>query len=297
LPPAGPFVKATLAVFGRDLARNRKKEKIDVAEAGMPMRRLLIAAAILPIHGVPAEALLLWNWRYSGAGVSASGTFTTNDATDGVGFYQIVGISGADNGVRISGLQPTGTAISGNEPYVVDNLVSAAEPHLTTHGFGFSLANGNYANPFYKTSSYYEHLSVPPYINGAGPERPVAFSAAIVPEPSAASLQLAGLVDLVSFALISRRSSLDRTNAALASSGASPGMISITARHSALPSTHHIRVWPTIESGISIFIIVSIHLRRCRLLRRVLTALPNLVSGAAQETAQRAKVVCSAKPA
>jgi hypothetical protein len=192
LPPAGPFVKATLAVFGRDLARNRKKEKIDVAEAGMPMRRLLIAAAILPIHGVPAEALLLWNWRYSGAGVSASGTFTTNDATDGVGFYQIVGISGADNGVRISGLQPTGTAISGNEPYVVDNLVSAAEPHLTTHGFGFSLANGNYANPFYKTSSYYEHLSVPPYINGAGPERPVAFSAAIVPEPSAASLQLRG---------------------------------------------------------------------------------------------------------
>jgi hypothetical protein len=95
--------------------------------------------------------------------------------------------------VTITGLQPRGTAIPGNEPYAVDNLVSAAEPHLTTHGLGFALANGNYANPFYNGSSYLEYLSVPPYINSAGPERPVSFSAAIVPEPSAASLLLAGL--------------------------------------------------------------------------------------------------------
>jgi hypothetical protein len=156
------------------------------------MRRLLIAAAILLIHGRPAEALLLWNWSYSGTGVSASGTFTTNNAPDGAGFYQIVGITGSDNGVTITGLRPTGTAIPGNEPYPVDNLVSAAEPHLTTHGFGFSLANGNYTNPFYNGSGYYEYLSVPPYVNGAGPERPVSFSVAIVPEPSAASFMLAG---------------------------------------------------------------------------------------------------------
>jgi hypothetical protein len=161
------------------------------------MRRLLIAAAILPMHGQPAEAVLLWNWTYSGTGVSASGTFTTNDAADEAGFYQIVGITGADNGVAITGLQPTGTAIPGNEPYAVDNLVSAGELHLTTHGFGFSLANGNYANPFYNGSSYYEYLSVPPYINGAGPERPVSFSAAIVPEPSTASLLLAALVAMI----------------------------------------------------------------------------------------------------
>jgi hypothetical protein len=150
------------------------------------MRRLLIAAAIWPIHGQPAEALLLWNWSYSGTGVSASGTFTTNDTPNGAGFYQIVGITGVNNGVTITGLQPTGTAIPGNEPYAVDNLVSTAEPRLTAHGFGFSLANGNYANPFYKGSNYLEYLSVPPYINGADPERPVSFLAAIVPEPSAA---------------------------------------------------------------------------------------------------------------
>jgi hypothetical protein len=166
------------------------------------MRRLAIAAAILLMHVRPAEALLLWNWSYGGTGVSASGTFTTNDMPDEAGFYQIVGIAGADNGVTITGLQPTGTAIPGNEPYAVDNLVSAAQPHLTKHGFGFSLTNGNYANPFYNGSIYYEYLSLPPYTNGAGPERPVSFSAVIVPEPSAASLMFAGLVSLVSFARI-----------------------------------------------------------------------------------------------
>jgi hypothetical protein len=161
---------------------------------------LLIAATIVPTYGQPAEALLLWNWSYSGNGVSASGTFTTSDAPDDAGFYQIVKISGAENGAAITGLQPTGVAIQGNEPYAVDNLVRAVEPHLTAHGFAFSLANGNYANPFFNGSSYYEYLSVPPYVNGAGPERPVSFSAAVVPEPSALSLLLAGLAGLISLA-------------------------------------------------------------------------------------------------
>jgi hypothetical protein len=177
----------------------------------MPMMRILIAAAILLMHGQPAKALLLWNWSYSGAGVSASGTFTTNDAPDAAGFYQIVGITGTDNRATITGLQPTGTPIPGNEPYAVDNLVSAAEPRLTAHGFGFSLANGDYANPFYNGSNYYEYLSMPPYENGAGPERPVSFSAAIVPEPSAASLILAGLVALIGPGrILNRRTNLNR---------------------------------------------------------------------------------------
>lgn len=45
---------------------------------------------------------------------------------------------------------------------------------------------------------------MPPYTNGAGPERPVSFSAAIVPEPSAASLMLAGPVGLIGLARIFR---------------------------------------------------------------------------------------------
>src|SRR5215831_9254353 len=176
------------------------------------MMRPVIAAAILLTQGQPATALLLWNWSYSGAGISASGTFTTNDAPDRAGFYQIVRIGGTDNGATITDLQPTGTAIPGNEPYAVDNLVSAVEPRLTTHGFGFSLANGNYANPFYNGSSYYEYLSVPPYVNGAGPEKPVSFAATIVREPSAASLMLVGLAGLIGFGRIfTRRANLNHS--------------------------------------------------------------------------------------
>ena len=175
------------------------------------MRRLVIAVTILLLHGQRAEALLLWNWSYSGTGVSASGTFTTNDAPDAAGFYQIVGITGTDNGAAITGLQPTGTPIPGNEPYSVDNLVSAVEPRLTAHGFGFALANGDYANPFYNGSNYYEYLSGLPYVKGAGTERPVSFSAAIVPEPSAASLMLAGRVGLLGFGpILNRRTNLNR---------------------------------------------------------------------------------------
>jgi hypothetical protein len=102
------------------------------------MMRILIAAAILLMHGQSAKASLDWNWSYSGTGITASGTFTTNDAPDAAGFFQIVGITGADNGAAITGLQPTGTPIPGNEPYAVDNVVSAVEPRLTVHGFGFS---------------------------------------------------------------------------------------------------------------------------------------------------------------
>jgi len=175
------------------------------------MMRILIAAAILLMHGQPAEASLVRNWSYSGTGISASGTFTTNDAPDAAGFYRIVGITGTDNGAAITGLQPTGTPILGNAPYAVDNLVSAAQPRLTAHGFGFSVANGDYANPFYNGSNYYEYLSGPPYVKGAGTERPVSFSAAIVPEPSAASLMLAGLVGLLGFGpILNRRTNLNR---------------------------------------------------------------------------------------
>ena len=79
----------------------------------VPIRQLLIVAAILSIHGQTAKALLLWNWSYNGTGVSASGTFTTNDAPDSAGFYQIVGITGTDNGVAITGLQADGHADPG----------------------------------------------------------------------------------------------------------------------------------------------------------------------------------------
>jgi hypothetical protein len=95
-----------------------------------------------------AEALE-WRWSYQGEGVAASGAFTTKDAPNADGFYEITGIKGEANGVAITGLQPAGTSIPGNDGFPVDNLVRMEAPRLTLHGFGYALADGAYANPFY----------------------------------------------------------------------------------------------------------------------------------------------------
>ena len=67
------------------------------------MVRLPIAAAILLMYGHSAKAVLLWNWSYSGAGVSASGTFTTNDAPGEAGV--VLGRHGRSRARRLSCLR------------------------------------------------------------------------------------------------------------------------------------------------------------------------------------------------
>jgi hypothetical protein len=140
---------------------------------------LVIAAALVVL---PAEALE-WRWSYQGEGVTASGAFTTTDTPNADGFYEITGINGEANGVAITGLQPAGTSIPGNDGYPVDGFVRTEAPQLSLHGFGFALADGTYANPFYG-----DHF-VPPGVyaffsdpkNGKTSEPLVKFTATIVP--------------------------------------------------------------------------------------------------------------------
>jgi hypothetical protein len=106
---------------------------------------LFIAAMLVAL---PAEALE-WRWSYQGEGVAASGVLTTKDTPNADGFYEIAGIKGEANGVAITGLQPAGTSIPGNDGYPVDGLVRVEAPQLSLHGFGYALADGTYANPFY----------------------------------------------------------------------------------------------------------------------------------------------------
>jgi hypothetical protein len=144
----------------------------------------------------PAQATLLWSWSYGAAGISAGGTLTTADVANSDGLYLITGVTGERNGVTITGLEPAGAAIPGNEPFAVDDLISAIGPQLTGAGFGFSLADGNFANPFFASfltpAAYLEFFSVPSN-PAANTELPVSFTAAVVPEPGTAALALVGL--------------------------------------------------------------------------------------------------------
>ena len=140
---------------------------------------LVIAAALV---APPAQALE-WRWSYQGEGVTASGVFTTKDAPNADGFYEITGIKGEANGVAITGLQPAGTSIPGNEGYPGDNLLRTDAPQLTMHGFGYALADGTYANPFYgdhfAPPGVYAFFSDPE--NRKASEPMVKFTATIVP--------------------------------------------------------------------------------------------------------------------
>jgi hypothetical protein len=140
---------------------------------------LVIAAALV---APPAEALE-WRWSYQGKGVAASGVFTTRDAPNADGFYEITGIKGEANGVAITGLQPAGTSIPGNDGYPGDNLLRTDAPQLTMHGFGYALADGTYANPFYGAHfvppSVYAFFSDPAH--GKTSEPAVAFKATKAP--------------------------------------------------------------------------------------------------------------------
>ncbi|MEH1870128.1 PEP-CTERM sorting domain-containing protein [Nostoc sp.] len=145
-----------------------------------------------------AASALSWDWNSSGTGIAANGTFTTNDTPNNSGFDAITGIIGTQNGETITGLQPTGTAIPGNEPFNVDNLISFDTPQLTDNGFGYSTLGGKYYNTYFTSS-----LPTPGYFEVASnftlqdTELPITFSATIItiPEPtSILSLLVLGTV-------------------------------------------------------------------------------------------------------
>jgi hypothetical protein len=146
-------------------------------------RRVLVVLGFVlgPAANLPAQATTLWVWSYSAPGIAASGTLATSDMADGEGFYLITGITGTRNGENITGLQRTGTAIPGNEGYPVDNLIRATSPQMTSHGFGFAISDGNYANPFYASflnpPGSTEFFSIPN--KPAHTELPITFTATI----------------------------------------------------------------------------------------------------------------------
>ena len=143
---------------------------------------VLFVAGALFVQNAGAEKI--WNWTYRGGSIVASGTFTTSENADSLGFYQISSIAGHRNGDPIKKLHPTGSAIPGNEPHTLDNLIRIdTKGQITVHGFGFSTASGNYVNTFFSDS-----LATPGYMEvfttvSTFSELPVTFLATPVTEP------------------------------------------------------------------------------------------------------------------
>jgi hypothetical protein len=152
---------------------------------------------------LPAQAPLLWEWRYTGDGILANGTLISTSRPDANGYYQISGITGSRNGESITGLEPTGDAIPGNEGYPVDNLISPGGS-LTVNGFGYETADGNYANPYYAnylTPPIYQEMFTQPTSSGFS-EVPIAFQANRIPGVTIATVTPAFAGDALSLAVI-----------------------------------------------------------------------------------------------
>ncbi|MBD2455728.1 PEP-CTERM sorting domain-containing protein [Nostoc sp. FACHB-87] len=170
---------------------------------------LTVSGLVFGTMQAVSAATLNWEWSYFGSGITARGKFITNDTPDNFGFYEILEISGTRNNETITGLQPAGTPIPGNEPFNVDNLISLNSQQLTGDGFGYSTSSGNYASPFFASflpiPGYLEVFSAPPFVLGSlgteDSESAVVFSARIISIPeytSILSLLAVGTLGLVS---------------------------------------------------------------------------------------------------
>ena len=123
------------------------------------MKLILVLGLGAAMAAGDAEAETRWRWKCAGSGFEATGEFTTEDRPGPDGFYSITGVTGEANGVPIVGVQPAKTAIPGNEGWPVDNLIREGKPQLGPGGFGFALADGSFANPFFG-----EHFDPPGFL-------------------------------------------------------------------------------------------------------------------------------------
>jgi len=148
----------------------------------------------------PAGATLLWEWKYTASGIAASGTLISSSKLDTSGHFLISDITGWRNGDPITALEPAGQAIPGNEGFPVDDLIGPGGS-LTSNGFGYETASGNFANPFFAdfvTPPTFQEVITQPAFS----EVPIQYQAHRVPGVTIATAAPATQGDALSLVVI-----------------------------------------------------------------------------------------------
>ena len=122
---------------------------------------LLMLAMFGPLQ---AKGDILWNWSYVNAEtkVSASGTLSTNELSDGA--YSITTITGLWNGAKIANLEPIHSCCS--PPGWNSNLLIDSDTKLDKGGFAFSASGNLQVNLFYKDGGYAYEIHNGPEVKG-----------------------------------------------------------------------------------------------------------------------------------
>jgi hypothetical protein len=114
------------------------------------MNRLTVALCGLMLAALPSTSALadtLYDFSFSGGGISGSGQFTTTSG--GPGYELITAISGTTDGKTITGLLPVGAFEFNDNRLLVPGL------DFDVDGLSYALANGEWIN-------IYSINSVPP---------------------------------------------------------------------------------------------------------------------------------------
>jgi hypothetical protein len=165
---------------------------------GENMKKLAVLLAVIVMFCLPGMAsAYLFNFDYSGTGVTASGTFTADSISSGV--YLITGISGVRNNQNITSFVTGGSTPFQYKDTLIDNvLIMPNNPaflsNTNSSGFDFGTISGDEFNPYYSGGKYYEWK-----IDGGPSIELTTFNvtASSVPIPPTVYLLGAGLLGLV----------------------------------------------------------------------------------------------------
>jgi hypothetical protein len=158
---------------------------------------VIFAAMMMAVTFMPAAAsATLFNFDYSGLGVTASGTLTADLTSPGT--YNITAISGTRNGDAITSFATGGPTSFVYGDAAIDNVLLVPQnpgflSYTMNSGFVFGTTAGEF-NPYYDGNSgkYYEYK----LNSGSIPGIEIGFNAAPVPIPAAIWLLGTGLVGL-----------------------------------------------------------------------------------------------------